>query len=244
MLSETLRAECGYYARMGVRVNMNKTKISFLILFAFIILESGYIAGTWNNKRLDVLGESSPTATPTLEPTIEPTIIPTPAVNQVENKKTPARQFNPPVPTDDPDPIGQCRTRPQCGGGITNIRKSACKAQVCCELNGKYVIFPNDQSCLDAQNASSNSSSQPAEQKNTKVPVYLTSLNSTVYCEANSVDAVKTADSVYKTAGDDKVKCMINSHSDADYSMCNTAYKSPTDIFYSVKNKFCSYFSD
>ncbi len=53
------------------------------------------------------------------------------------------------------DPIVMCRVNPACGPPF-ETRKSACDKLGCCEVNGSWKIYPDTDSCKNAQQAEYN----------------------------------------------------------------------------------------
>lgn len=138
------------------RIQSSIKKIALLGLsMAILIL---LVAMNNDNVLSRVLGinrQGKPTPTPT---EISPTLTPTPTLSPTPTY-VPQKYIKPvyPTPTPDPDPIVTCHERPECGGGITNVKRSVCQTQICCALNGgQYATFPNSESCRKAQGSSDN----------------------------------------------------------------------------------------
>jgi hypothetical protein len=58
------------------------------------------------------------------------------------------------------DQIVNCKMQTSCGGQVLQITKKECDTIVCCEVDGKWSTYPNNDSCRNAQNRSSGSNTQ------------------------------------------------------------------------------------
>ncbi len=57
-------------------------------------------------------------------------------------------------PTTDPDPIVSCTAKPECGGGTTSMRRSACLSSVCCQVGSRWVQASSNTECSQIRDKS------------------------------------------------------------------------------------------
>lgn len=122
-----------------IKINRN-TILVILLVFVGLML-------TYSYGRASGLKNITPSSTPTPKPS--PTSINTPTPKpSVTNYQAPKPT---PTPTPDPDPIVKCTISPNCGGGVKEMRKSACESSVCCEIGNTWALRTKD-ACTTAQN--------------------------------------------------------------------------------------------
>ncbi|HSX48999.1 MAG TPA: hypothetical protein VLE44_01955 [Candidatus Saccharimonadales bacterium] len=226
-----------------LRLSFIVTNISRNILLLAFIIGVGLI-GILSQK---IAAFQTIKPQPTIEAVIVPTTQPTetPGVKGIATTKPQIIVNN--------DPIIDCvSTYPNCNGSSIRLKQSQCSKIICCQVGDKWSVYPNKDSCTQAQ-GNSNPPGNSAENNYPPCTIYYPALkNSVTYpytsptqCltlqqQANS--SVTTTISVYTPTPtqDPHYQDLVNQHQDA----CNQAvseWNTQKQQFYTTEyNNFSS----
>lgn len=218
-----------------MKIPFSNLLIGALLIIIVFLLGSYFPPNTLFNNLTNILKTSSP----------KPTIIPTTIIYS--------------SPTSDPEPIIKCNISSNCGGGFVELRQSICNNSTCCHVGNKWVFYQDKTQCV--QTAGNNTVQQNViPSPISKVPVFLTSVNKTINCTPESVDAIKSGDLALKESnssyanclgnvGTSYNKCSYNCYNAATWSecveLCRKAYNSDgcikpnSDSLQSLISKYC-----